>query len=430
MTTRHKGKLPLEMYDKVNYMCRNYMDRMARFELDYPFKIDPEAFKVVTARFLEKALVFRSILAKSPITPFWRVSDYNIDDAVIVSQPEDLNAAREEFFSQEIPTSSNLQIKIALFFHKETTCVCFIWNHMCMDGGGFKSFWSDFCGSCTDYINNAAAPVRFSDGSRAFSEVYSDLSKENKARAKKLFAACVSPKDKHRFPFSKGKENCGVVMVSKEIADEIFIAARNVCKKESATVNDLLIASYIDALGKLIDIKEDEAVSIAYAVDLRRYIKDTSRIGYTNHVSFAHCSLSQKGGTIIETLRRVASINAKTKQDPFMGLHGLPLLNFGYKSMIYAQAELVIKAFYKNPPLAVSNVGALDAAAFSLCGNEPCGVFVAGAAKNKPCAMMTALTLKDNLFLSICVRGNEEDRKILEQFFDEIEKSIIALSKP
>ncbi len=428
MLTRRKGKLPLEMYDKVNYMCRNFMDRMGRFELDYPFRIDSEAFRAVTVRFLEKALVFRSTLIKNPIAPFWRVMDYNIDDAVIVSQPENLNAAREAFFSQEIPTSSNLQIKIALLYYGEATCVCIIWNHMCMDGGGFKSFWSDFCKSYTDYVNNVNSGTGFSEGSRSFFEVYSDFEKEDKAKAKRLFIAPFAPKQKHRLPFSQGEENCRVVIESKEIADEIFIAAKNVCKKEGATVNDLLIASYIDALGRLIDIKENEAVSIAYAVDLRRYIKDKSTIGYTNHVSFAHCSLSQKGATIIETLRRVASVNAKTKQDKFMGLHGLALLNFGYKSMIYAQAELVIKAFYKNPMLAVSNVGALDAASFSLCGNEPCGAFVAGSAKNKPCAMMTALTLKDNLFLSICVRGNEQDRKILKRFFNEIEKSIIALS--
>ncbi|MBQ5884166.1 MAG: hypothetical protein IIW72_06525, partial [Clostridia bacterium] len=30
-------KLKSEMYDKVNYMCRRYMDRIARFELDYDF---------------------------------------------------------------------------------------------------------------------------------------------------------------------------------------------------------------------------------------------------------------------------------------------------------------------------------------------------------------------------------------------------------
>ena len=44
-------KLKSEMYDKVNLMCRNYMDRMARFEVDYDFIIDEEKFKNVCDNF-------------------------------------------------------------------------------------------------------------------------------------------------------------------------------------------------------------------------------------------------------------------------------------------------------------------------------------------------------------------------------------------
>ena len=37
-----KKKLPTEMYDKVNLMCRKYMDRLARFEVDYDFIVNEE----------------------------------------------------------------------------------------------------------------------------------------------------------------------------------------------------------------------------------------------------------------------------------------------------------------------------------------------------------------------------------------------------
>ena len=33
-------KLPAELYDKVNYMCRRWMDRIARFEIEYDFNSD------------------------------------------------------------------------------------------------------------------------------------------------------------------------------------------------------------------------------------------------------------------------------------------------------------------------------------------------------------------------------------------------------
>ncbi len=426
MTTK-SGRIPCEMYDKVNFMCRKFMDRMARFELDYGFIIDAEAFKAVTAGLFEKAPVFRSAVNNHPIAPYWRVMEYHIDDAVTAQTPENLLAAKEAFFTQEIPTDGPVQLKMALFYDEGKTYVCFLWNHMCMDGGGFKSFWTDFCRNYTDYVTNGVSPVNFSDASRAHKEIYADFSPKDRAKAKRLFAA-VAPKDKHTFPFTPDDGASKVVIVGKEIGSGLFIKAREACKRKGATVNDLLVAAYMDAYGKLTGMSADESLNVSCAVDLRRYLKDTKRIGYTNHVAFIHCDLPRKGASIDETLALVAAANAKSKSDPFMGLHGLPLLNFGYKTMIYAQAEPVLKAFYRNPPLAVSNVGALDPVGFSLCGNEPCGAFVAGAAKTKPCAFMTALTLKDELFISMCIRGNDEDRIILEHLFGEMEKSITALT--
>ena len=89
------------------------------------------------------------------------------------------------------------------------------------------------------------------------------------------------------------------------------------------------------------------------------------------------------------------------------------ILNIGYSTMVYAQAEIVVGLFYNNANLAISNVGKMDLDALSLNGHKPIGAAVAGAAKKKPCAMMTALTINGNLQLSICSVGNEEDEKII-----------------
>ena len=51
-------KLKSEMYDKVNYMCRRYMDRIARFELDYDFIPDIDALKYALICAFEAAPVF------------------------------------------------------------------------------------------------------------------------------------------------------------------------------------------------------------------------------------------------------------------------------------------------------------------------------------------------------------------------------------
>ena len=92
--------------------------------------------------------------------------------------------------------------------------------------------------------------------------------------------------------------------------------------------------------------------------------------------------------------------------------------------MTYIQAETLVKLFYNNPILSVSNVGAIDTDAFSLAHNRPFSAFVAGSAKNKPCAVMTCLSINGTFKASICLRGTEKDKKVLEDFFTEFKNTI------
>ena len=414
------------MYDKVNLMCRNYMDRLARFEMDYDFIVDAEAFKTVAVCCLETATFLRSQVINNPIAPYWRIADYDISDFVDIREVDNIENAREKFFAREIPLKNNVQMNIGLYYYKGRTYVLFIWNHMCFDGGGFKMFWSDFCRNYTDFVLHGISPVKFSVGSRKYTEVYKDFDKKT-ARKAKMQLANVSPRSKVTFPFTpiNGEEN--VVIVSRRIDAEYFARACAYAKSVGATVTDMLLASYIDALGKIADFAASEKISVACATDLRRHIKDLSTIGYTNHVSFMHCALERKGSDLRETLLLVRDVTKALKEDEFLGLHGLPLLNFAYKNMFYIQAESIVKLFYNNPQMSVSNVGKIDPALYTLGHAGPFDAFVAGAAKNKPCAVMTALSIEGNLFASICVRGNEKDREILEKFFTEFENNVKLL---
>ena len=418
-----KRTLPCEIYDKINLMCRKYMDRLARFEVDYDFLVDEEAFKNVAVCALESAPFLHSQVILDPIAPYWKKADYNVNEFVFAKEVDDLDKAKEEFFSRQIPLKSNIQFNIGLFYHKGKTYILFIWNHMCMDGGGFKAFWKDFCKAYSDYVLNGISPLCFSVGSRKYTEVYKDMEPDFRKKARKQIAN-VSPRDKHRFPFENNNIEKNVVIVSRKIEKEYFDKAVAYTKSQGGTVNDLLVASYIDALKKVAGFQSDESISVSCATDLRRHIKDLSSIGYTNHVSFSHCAVERMGNDLKETISIVIEKTKELKSDEFMGLHGIPLLNFAYKSMIYLQAEPIVNLFYRNPTLSVSNVGKIDTEAFSLAGNKPFSAFVAGAAKNKPCAVMTALSINGDLSVSICLRGNESDREILEKFFTEYEKNI------
>lgn len=419
-------KYPTEMYDKVNLMCRKYMDRLARFEVDYGFEIDEENFKNTLICCLECAPFMHSQVINSPIAPYWRVAEYHIDDVVIVKHVDDIDKAREEFFKIQIPLKSNVQIKIGLYYCNGNTYVLFIWNHMLFDGGGYKAFWCDFCKNYTKYDLNGVSPIDFSSGSRSYKEVYKDMDEKTLKAAKKQLAN-ISPKIKRTMPFKTLDKTDEIIIVSRQVEADKFQKAVEYAKEKGATVTDLLIASFINALATITDMPSDEAVSIACATDLRRHIKDLSTLGYTNHVSFSHCSIAGTGGSFDTILERVSNKMKEIKSDPFMGLHGLPLLNFAYKAMTYIQAENAVKMFYNNPVFSVSNVGAVDRMGFDLSGNSPISAFVAGAAKNKPCAVMTALTVNGKLSASMCLRGNADDKEVLEKFFTIFKDTIESI---
>ena len=77
--------------------------------------------------------------------------------------------------------------------------------------------------------------------------------------------------------------------------------------------------------------------------------------------------------------------------------------------------------------MAMSNIGVLKGELFSLDGKEPVDAFVSGAVKYKPFVLLTVTTYKNVITLSMCVRGNDEDKKIVEKFFGFMEKNVNTL---
>ncbi len=419
-------RLPAELYDKVNYMCRRWMDRIARFEIEYDFIPNIRVLKTVLICLIESAPVFHSKFIDNHINPYWKVSDYHIDDVFSVRETMNLERSADDFLLQGIPVTSNVQIKIGLFFCEGKSRLCFIFNHMCMDGGGLKSFLNDMFKGYDSYIKNGTISVYHSNKSRAYECVYDDMSEADRKIAKKLFAA-VSSKDKHTLPFTETKETDRKMLVRKKSGADVFESARLKAKEYGATANDLISAAYIRAFYDISGCAETERVGISSAVDLRRYMKHPQNIGYTNHTAFTPCVVERKGETMADTLKAVAKSTSEVKKDKFMGLHGQPLLNLGFSTMIYAQAELITSLGYNNANLSVSNVGAMSPDSLAFDNIPPSCVWVGGGAKEKPCAAVNVLSYNGELMLSTCFRGNESDKRMLTNFFDRIEENLKLL---
>ena len=415
-------KLTAELWDKMHYLFRDYNDRMVHVELNYDFEIDIDILKTVLICFFEKAPVLHSRFVDNHFTTHWEVMPYTIDEVLTVDHPSDLEKAVNDFLTQYISPDSHIQMKVALFFKDGKTTLCIVENHMCMDGGDLKYFLTALCENYTNYVNKGKSPIDIRSGSRSFEEVYSGFSQTEAKMAKNLYKNIAS-RDDHKFPLTPDNLKDKSFIARRKIDKDTFNKLRSVGKEHNATVNDILTAAYFYSLYELADFSLSDSLSISCAIDLRRHMKTVDDKGITNHTAWMQCKIPQRGKDIFETLTYTSRSANKFKSDKFMGLYGLPLLKLGYNILPHSASEEIIKIGYSNPYIAMSNIGILDAKGLSLVGNEPTNAFMSGAVKYKPFVLLSATSYKGELTLSMCVRGNDTDEKIVNKFFDLMENS-------
>ena len=421
-------RLNAELWDKMHYLFRDFNDRMVHVELKYDYEIDIEALKTVLICFFEKAPVLHSCFVDNHLSTHWEVKPYHIDDVLTVSRPDDIDKAVNEFLTQYIPPQADIQLKAAVFYGEGTSTLCIVENHMCMDGGDLKYFMKALCKNYSDYVEKKISPIDLRTGSRSYEEVYSGFSRTETKMAKNLYKN-VCAKDDHAFPLTPDSIRDVSFIAKRKIDADRFKKLRAAGKPYHATVNDLLVAAYFYSLYELADYDVSDSVTISCAIDLRRHMTDTEHTGITNHTAWMQCRIPERGRNIFETLKYAVRSSNKFKKDKFMGLYGLPLLRLGYNILPHSASEEIIKIGYSNPLLAMSNIGILEADKLAMAGHEPVDAFMSGAVKYKPYVLLSATSFKNELTLSMCVRGNEEDKKTVEKFFDLMEKNIDDLIK-
>ena len=412
------------MYDKMNHMCRSYMDRTVRFTLCYDYIPDVETLRKVIVCLFEKSPIMHSRFWDNHIVPCWIVSDYHIDDVFQVVETDDMEKSIYDYSVKSVDVKSNVQIKIVLFVQGDKSALLFWWNHMVFDGGGFKQLVKDITENYNRFRKGEKDKITFRTGTRRYDRVYEDMEHgmQAKLKFKKSFA-----RDKKKLPYTKKSKDDKVYIVSRSVSGDVLKNIFAAGKECGGTLNDVFASAYLRACYRLIGCDKNESMLVSCAMDLRRYIKDIDTIGYTNHTNFMPCIVSKMGEGMRDTIKELAENTKALKADEFNGLHGLPLLNVGYSTMIYLQAELVVKAFYYNANMQLTNIGFIGGEKYQLDGHDVSDAFLAASAKHKPTSAVCVYTVGDKMVFTQPLIGNDEDRKVSEKLFDYIEEELRSL---
>lgn len=417
--------LRAEMWDRMQFLFRNYYDRMVHLKFSFKGSFDMGALKNAVVFMVEKAPVLHSTFITTATSPYWKKQDYVIDDIVSYERVENAGEEADKWLVGVIPYDNNVQIKIVVFEDDNQSVFCLRVNHMCMDGGDLKYFMSALANNYNALKRQDYSAIDMKSGSRSFDQVYSKLEGEDLKKAKNLYKNISKTEDKVSFPWSESVDEDVNRIVKRQISAQDFERMRAVSKSMGITVNDAIMALTFRALYELCALKDEDSITVSCAIDLRKHIVEGGlQGGLTNHTAWMAVRTLCKGETIQDTVVNVIRSTKGYKRDKFMGLYSLPLLKLAYTILPQDIAEFAIKIGYTNPLIAVSNMGVLDDKKMSFDGLTLVDGFISGAVKYKPFFLMSVTTMLGKATLSTAIRGNQKDVDIANRYFDLIEKNL------
>ena len=178
-----KQRLKVEMWDKMQYLFRNYYDRMVHCVIYFDSLINVDILKQCLIFINEKNPVLHSSFHYDVVDPYWEVEKYVIDDFLIVKDSEDVEKDVNEHITQSIPVDNNAQYRIGLYNKDGKTTFAMIINHMCCDGGDLKYFIRHLA-ECYTKLLNGQKDLNFKGGNRSYNAVYSKMNEKDEKYAK------------------------------------------------------------------------------------------------------------------------------------------------------------------------------------------------------------------------------------------------------
>ena len=417
-------RMKAEMWDRMQFLFRNYYDRMIHFYLKFDEPLDFAALSKAYKYVVDRIPVLHSSFINCAVTPYWKINyDYTEGDIISlkkVGSGEEAHDTAFGFLTQEIPVKAKLQIQVAVVRYDGGDILVQVLNHMCMDGPDTKEMLMLVAKAYDQILAGKEPDVEVKCGDRSHYQCYTLYNEEEKKKALGLYKNVSQVKDQIKFPYTKRSKNDKSRILRRVIGREKSAELKDMSKRAGVTLNDVLLVAYMRALYKACGIDREKNVSVPCMVDLRRHIKGGKSYGFSNHIGFMICTAHGYKEDYLQMFADIKKQSDAAKEDPYFGLYSLPLLNLAYKLFPQALAEIAIGLGYNNPLTGMSNLGLLKEQDFAFDNKTPSDLFLTGAIKSIPYLQLAASTYKGEMTLTIAVKCKDEDEKALTVFIDDI----------
>jgi len=411
---RIKNKYRAELWDVMQYYFKDYNDHMMRGAIYFDGKLDVYMLRAALTEVIRKFPIINTRFVRNPIKSYWKaLPELDINNIFKFVITEDAGGAIDRFVCGQNDIKSGPQLRVRLFRKDGKDTLCFLFSHMVSDGAGFKKFLKALSLTYNGMLQDVNFQCPLAMGDRDSDQFYEYMSVDDRLKAMGKVSFSAKNKDNIEFNLQPYRKGMNHRILWHDTDKELFPRLRRFAKAHGFTVNDVVLAVYFRALQKVLNIEKGRTISVDCVMDLRRYMPKDCDIGFTNLVSKI---ISNIGGVdlnepFIKTCERVHA-DMEYEKEHQGGLGGLVLLNIMYAVFPFEAGRGFIKAFYKNPLIALSNIGSIPADCANYFGVRALDVRITGTVKYAPFMMLSMSTFNDRMTFSIPVACADKDIEI------------------
>lgn len=363
--------------------------------------------------------LIRCRFVQGPGKPYWEDEGFSADSMVFLRYTDHPDAEIQKVICSKSDELVDPQFSVYIIRGKGSDTLCAIINHMICDAAGFKEILYLLCSIYSHLKYNPGYCPIVENTPRNVQQVLDEFGWKDKLKI--LSHRYSLSRHDGNIVFGLEGDNDSPFIVTHTIARERFLAAKSFAKQYGATVNDLILAAYLRALQQVIPGK---AAAIQCILDLRKYLPYPNARHFCNLTSNLVCNIGPDvGDEFRDTLLKVKSVMDAEKRQVSC-LHMIMLVDAVFRFLPYALCKKVVLKAYRNPPLAMSNIGVLDQNRLAFDHIPVKSAYMTGSVKYKPYFQLAVSTFRDEPTLSVAFHGTQTDQIKIKQFLYKIDREL------
>lgn len=414
-----KMKYKAEIWDVMQFFFSKFNDHQIHCVMRLDMRIDENRLKHAVDLLIGVFPLLKCRFTLNRGIPRWEDAGLDSGSMVFLKPTENADAELNRLICFRNSERVGPQLTVFIVRSRDSDALCAVVNHMLCDAAGFKEILYLLCSIYSRLESDPDFRPGVENTSRGTRQILNGFGWKEK------FKIILQPYRLSRCDdsvvFRLESRESSPFLVTHTIPKSRFLAAKAFAKRRGATVNDVMLAAYLRALQQVLPGK---ATAIQCILDLRKYLPRPHAKLLCNLTSTLVCDIGPDVGAAFEdTLLKVKSAMDAEKQQ-LSCLHLILLLEVAFRILPYPLLKRAVLKAYRNPPLAMSNIGILDEKRLVFGHISVKSAFMSGSVKYKPYFQLALSTFRNEPTLSIALRGSETDRKKIEQFLNTVDREL------